>query len=130
MLFETRYFWAIFRSKDRRTVRELRAIYDRADTAYVSSISIYEVYKQTIGSEDVQVADVRVTTIENEFDVVVVDAEIAAEGARISHRSRIPMADSLIMATAKRLRVPCVTDDPHFTEVKRNWIRARPDNEE
>ena len=47
MLFETRYFWAIFRSKDRRTVRELRAIYDLADTAYVSSISIYEVYKQT-----------------------------------------------------------------------------------
>jgi len=130
VLFETRYFWAIFRSKDRRTVRELRAIYDRADTAYVSSISIYEVYKQTIESEDMQVADVRVTTMENGFDIVDVDAEIAAEGARISHRLRIPMADSLIMATAKRLRVSCVTDDPHFTEVKRNWIRMKePDNE-
>jgi hypothetical protein len=32
------------------------------------------------------------------------------------------MADSLIMATSKSLRVSCVTDDPHFTEVKRVWI--------
>ena len=52
MLFETRYFWAIFRSEDQRAVRELKAIYDRTDTAYVSSISIYEVYKQTIESEE------------------------------------------------------------------------------
>ncbi len=130
VLFETRYFWAIFRSKDRRTVRELRAIYDRADTTYVSSISIYEVYKQTIESEDMSVADVRVTTMENEFDIMDVDAEIAAEGARISHRLRIPMADSLIMATAKRLRVSCVTDDPHFTEVKRTWIRMKESDSE
>ena len=125
MLFETRYFWAIFRSKDQRAIRELKAIYDRADTAYISSISIYEVYKQTIESEEMQVADVRVTTMENEFDVVDVDAEIAEEGARISNRLRIPMADSLIMATAKRLRVSCVTDDPHFTEVKRAWTRTK-----
>jgi hypothetical protein len=32
------------------------------------------------------------------------------------------MADALIMATARKLRVSCATDDPHFTEVKRIWV--------
>jgi len=40
----------------------------------------------------------------------------------MSHRLRIPMADSLIMATAKRYNLACVTDDPHFSEVKRIWV--------
>ena len=124
MLFETRYFWAIFRSKDKRTIRELKAIYDRAETAYASSITVFEICKQTLESEDLQVAEVRARAIMNDFTVVDVDAEVAEEGARISHRLRIPMADSLIMATAKRLRVSCVTDDPHFTEVKRVWIKT------
>ena len=122
MLFETRYFWAIFTARDPQTVSKLRAIYDKSKTAYASSISIYEVYKQTLEHEDEQVAELRVNTIMKEFTVVDVDAEIAEEGARISHRLRTPMADSLIMATSKRLRVSCVTDDPHFTEVKRVWI--------
>ncbi|MGA2199239.1 MAG: PIN domain-containing protein [Nitrososphaerales archaeon] len=122
MLFETRYFWAVFTAKDPKTVKRLKEIYDRSKTAYASSVSIYEVCKQTLETEDSQVAGIRTTTIANEFVIVDVDAEIAEEGARISHRLRIPMADSLIMATAKRLRVPCVTDDPHFTEVKRIWI--------
>ena len=85
-------------------------------------MSIYEVFRQTLEQEDMQVAELRAKTIMNEFTIVDVGAEIAEEGARISHRLRIPMADSLIMATAKQLRIPCVTDDPHFTEVKRVWV--------
>jgi len=125
VLFETRYFWAVFTARDPETVTELKAIYDRAKTAYASSVSIYEVFRETLEHEDMQVAEVRVRTIVNEFTVVDVDQEIAEEGARISHRLRLPMADSLIMATAMRLRVSCVTDDPHFSEVKRVWIGKR-----
>ena len=54
--------------------------------------------------------------------IKLIRSPIAEEGARISHRLRTPMADSLIMATSKSLRVSCVTDDPHFTEVKCVWI--------
>jgi len=67
------------------------------------------------------VARLRVETIRRDF-VVDVDTQIAEEGADISHRLRIPMADSLIMATAKRYNLSCVTDDPHFSEVKRTWV--------
>lgn len=122
MLFETRYFWAVLTTRDPATVNKLKAIYDKSKTAYASSITIYEVFRLTLEHEDLQVAELRSKTIMNEFTTVDVDGEIAGEGARISHRLRIPMADSLIMATAKRLHVSCVTDDPHFTEVKRVWI--------
>jgi len=122
MLFETRYFWAVFTSKDTETTKKLKAIFEKAKTVFASSVTIYEVYKQTIEHDDKAVAELRSRTVSNEYTIVDVSAEIAEEGARISHRLRIPMADSLIMATAKSLRVSCVTDDPHFTEVKRVWI--------
>ncbi len=122
MLFETRYFWAVFTATNKETLNALRAIFDRSRTAFASSISIYEVYKLTLAHEDRTVAQLRASTIEKEFMIVDVSAEIAEEGARIGHRLKVPMADALIMATSKRLRVPCVTDDPHFTEVKRVWI--------
>lgn len=122
MLFDTRYFWAIFSSKDEETTSKLKSLFDRSKSAYVSSITIYEIFKLTLASEDKTTAKLRVNTIANEYEVIDVDSEIAEEGASISHRLRIPMADSLIMATAKQLHLSCVTDDPHFTEVKRIWI--------
>ena len=121
MLFETRYFWAVFTGRDQGLLKKLRALLQRSKATFASSISIYEVYKLTLAHEGKTVADLRVTTIRKEFIVVDVSPEIAEEGARISHRLRVPMADALIMATAKQLRVPCVTDDPHFAEVKKVW---------
>jgi len=101
-----------------KTKKCFRRIQDRI----ASSISLYEVYKLTISQEDRTVADIRVDSIKKEFTIVDVDPEIAEEAARISHCVKVPMADALIMATARKLRVPCATDDPHFTEVKRIWV--------
>jgi len=122
VLFETRYFWAVFTSRDPERTKKLEALFEKAKTPHASSISVYEVYKLTIEHDDKAVAEIRARTIAKEYTIVDVSAEIAEEGARISHRLRTPMADSLIMATSKNLRVSCVTDDPHFTEVKRVWI--------
>ncbi len=122
MLFDSRYFWTLLTSGDQPTRDRLRAIYDRAKSAYASSVTIYEVYKLSLASEGREVAAMRTGTIAKEFHVVDVDAQIAEQGAELSHRLKIPMADALIMATSKRLHVPCVTDDPHFTEVKTIWL--------
>jgi predicted nucleic acid-binding protein len=122
MLFDTRYFWAIFTSKEEVTTSRLKVLFERTRSAYVSSVSIYEVFKLTLASEDKATARLRVDTIRRDYEVIDVDSEIAEEGAIISHQLRIPMADSLIMATAKHLHLSIVTDDPHFTEVKRIWI--------
>ena len=122
MLFDTRYFWAVFTSKNPEFLKKLRTIFDSSKTTYASAISIYEVYKLTISEEDPTVAEIRVNSIKKEFTIIDVDPTIAEEAARISHRVKVPIADALIMATARKLRVPCATDDPHFTEVKRIWV--------
>ncbi len=122
MLFDTRYFWAVFTSKNPEFLNKLRSIFDGSKNAFTSPISLYEVYKLTLNHESRIVADLRVDSIKKEFTIINVDPEIAEEAARISHRVRVPMADALIMATARKLRVPCATDDPHFTEVKRIWV--------
>ena len=105
MLFETRYFWAVFTEKDTEYVRKLRSIFDRSNKRFVSSITIYEVHKLSLESEGEVVAQLRVRTIKKDFEVVDVDSAIAEEGARIAHDRRTPMADSLIMATAKELKL-------------------------
>lgn len=113
---------ALFTSKDPTITSKLRAVYERTRIAYASSITIFEIYKQTLANEDKVVARLRIGTITRGFNIIDVDPQIAEEGADISHRLRIPMADSLIMATAKRCNLPCVTDDPHYSEVKRIWF--------
>jgi len=122
MLFDTRYFWAVFTSRSDETTKGLRGILEKSDTQYVSSISLFEVYRLTLDTEGRTVARLRTDAIEREFKVIEVDSAIVREGAEIGHRLAVPMADALIMATAKTLRVPCVTDDPHFTEVRTLWI--------
>lgn len=121
MLFDTRYFWAVFTEKDPALQRKLRAILDSAPDTFASSVSIYEVYKLTLAHEGKTVADLRAATIMKEFTMVDVSSEIAKDGARMSLELKVPMADALIMATARQLRVPCVTDDPHFSSVKKVW---------
>jgi len=104
---------------DRVILTKVPSLFDLAGT---SDSSREEAFKQTLANEDKTVAKLRTGTITREFNVIDVDSQIAEEGAEMSHRLRIPMADSLIMATAKRYNLACVTDDPHFSEVKRIWV--------
>ena len=60
-----------------------------------------------------------------EFEVVPMDEELAVLSAEIRSKYRIPMADSVIAATARLHRLECVSDDPHFAqvkEIKTRWI--------
>ncbi len=122
MLFDTGYFWTLLTERDQSIVKKLRKIFEASKKPLVSPISIYEIHKLTLEKEGNTVAELRTATIKNEFTLVDVSSEIAEEGARIGHRLRVPMADALIMATAKEQGVACVTDDPHFTEVRRVWV--------
>jgi predicted nucleic acid-binding protein len=84
VLFDTRYFWAVFTSKNPEFLKKLRTIFDSSKTTYASAISIYEVYKLTISEEDRTVAEVRVNSIKKEFTIMDVDPMIAEEAARIA----------------------------------------------
>ena len=121
-VYDTRYFWAIFTETDPKTISKLRALFGLPRERYVSTASLYEVYKLSVAKEGRDAAELRCSMIRRAMRVVDVSAEIAEEGAGISHQSEKPMADALIIATAKLLRAECVTDDPHFKEVRTRWI--------
>jgi len=122
LIFDTRYFWVLFTEKDPELIRKLKSIYEKSSKRIVSVITIYEMYKLTLQFEGREVANVRTNSIKKDFKVIEINATIAEEGARIAIRSKMPMTDSLIIGTARMLGEVCVTDDPHFDQIKRVWI--------
>ncbi len=63
--------------------------------------------------------------IEDAFEVVDVNKEVALEAAELRKRYTAPMGDGLIAATTKIMGGICVTDDPHIRamkEIKSRWI--------
>jgi predicted nucleic acid-binding protein len=92
---------------------------------YVSVVTIHELYKLTLEKEGRKVAKLRIQLLRKDFRVVPFDEELAVLSAEIRSKHRIPMADSVIAATAKLHRLECVSDDPHFAQVrelKTRWI--------
>ena len=53
-----------------------------------------------------------------EFEIVPVDDQIAQVSAELRHKYQLPMGDSMIAATALMLKAVCITDDPHFKQIK------------
>ena len=121
-LYDTRYFWAIYTIKDSENIEKLRSVLVGKRHRFVSSVTLYEIYKLSIANEGKDVAELRCNLVKKDMQVVSVDSEIAEEAARISHQDKIPMADALIMATANIVDAECITDDPHFALVKTRWI--------
>jgi predicted nucleic acid-binding protein len=67
----------------------------------VPVICIYEVYKRVLQQRDDSHA-LRAVGLMQQGRVVELDASLAIEAATLSVEHRLPMADSLILATAKR----------------------------
>jgi predicted nucleic acid-binding protein len=92
---------------------------------YISVVTIHELYKLTLEKEGREVARLRIQLLKKDFRIIPVDEELAVLSAEIRSKQRIPMADSIIAATAKLHRLECVSDDPHFSqvrEIKTRWI--------
>jgi len=121
-VYDTRYFWALYTAKDPERIRKLKSLIVERGHRFVSSITLYEIYKLSIAEEGRDVAELRCNTVKKDMQMVSVESEIAEEAARMSHANKIPMADALIMATANVLGAECITDDPHFIWVKTRWI--------
>ncbi|MEM4521878.1 MAG: PIN domain-containing protein [Nitrososphaeria archaeon] len=91
----------------------------------VSAIVVHEIYKLTLEKEGREVADHRIRLIEKDFKIINVDFQIAKISAELRHKYKIPMADSIIAATAKESKAVCITDDIRMKQVKEikvQWI--------
>ena len=82
----------------------------------VSTINIYEVFKRILQQRDENDA-IQAASVMQQARIVDVTANISLLAARISHETKLPMADSLILATAKSMGATLWTQDSDFSKI-------------
>lgn len=80
----------------------------------VPTIVVYETFKRLLQQRGEEVAMEGLLAMYQGGQVVDLDAGIAVEGARLSVSLRLPMADAIILATARRFGATVWTQDAHF----------------
>ena len=127
-LYDTRFFVEYFYSGDAELLRRLKEDLRAARDRMVSALTVHEIHRINLKREGKNVAALRSSTIRGDFKVVDVDYETAVTSAELRSRHRIPMADSVIAATAQIQGCLLVSDDAHFKEIpdlKTRWITTR-----
>jgi predicted nucleic acid-binding protein len=125
-LYDTRFFLATY-AADRGPKLKVKSELQARKRRYVSAITIHEVYRISLEGEGRDVAKIRKSAIERDFEVIDVDSDIAAESAevKVSQGRDFPIADAIIVATAKLKKLVCFTDDDHIrtiTSLKTRWF--------
>jgi predicted nucleic acid-binding protein len=80
------------------------------DELIVPSISIYEVFKRVLQQKGEETA-LQIVALMAQGKVVELDQTLALSAAKISHELKIPMADSIILATARAYKATLWTQD-------------------
>lgn len=83
----------------------------------VPSITIYEVFKRVLQESDENDALVAVATMQ-QGKVVALDSPLALRAARLSIELSLPMADSVILATAREHEAIVWTQDADFANLE------------
>jgi len=89
-----------------------------SDDMYVPSICLYEVRKKFLNDNDPDTA-VAVIDIMKNGKVINLDSEIALLASDIGKQHKLPMADSIIYATAELYDAEIYTQDKHFENMDR-----------
>ena len=79
----------------------------------VPSITIFEVFKRALLQRG-QTAALQVTAMMQQGKVVELDAALATTAAQLSAELKLPMADSIILATARQYAATIWTQDADF----------------
>ncbi len=92
-------------------------IIENLEELIVSTINLYEVYKKILIERDEKSALVAIGVMQ-QATVIDVDASISVYAAGLSHELKLPMADSLIYATAKQNDAIVWTQDIDFKDLE------------
>lgn len=87
------------------------------DKLIVPTICIYEVFKRLLTERDEDSALLSAGLMSYGCEVAL-DRNIAIEAAQISHKFKLAMADSIILATARLHNATLWTQDAHFKGMK------------
>lgn len=83
----------------------------------VPTISIYEVFKRIVQQRSENEA-LQVVAVMQQGKVSEMDSTIALSAARISIDNQLPMADSVMLATARMNSATFWTQDAHFQGIR------------
>ena len=117
-IYDTRFLVEYFFSPKHATTQALKEHLRSTGEKMISAVTIYEIHRLNLKKIDEETAKLRNTLIRNEFKIIDIDYEIAVVSAELSSKYRIPLADSVIAATALGAGCPLVSDDEHFRGIK------------
>lgn len=123
-VYDTRFFVEFFYSKDENLRLRIREEKTRTEKC-TSAVVVHEVYRLSLVREGRETAKLRAALMKQDFQIIPVDEQIAQISAELRHKYKLSMGDSMIAATASLLNAICVSDDPHFhqiKEIKTTWI--------
>ena len=86
---------------------------EQLEELLVPSLTIYEVFKRVLQQRD-EGAALQAAAVMQQGAVVDLDARLALSAARISLESKLPMADSIVLATARSYGATLWTQDADF----------------
>ncbi len=124
-VFDTRFFMAGYYSPNEFESKKLYEKIKSTKERFISSIVLHEVYQLTLRKDGRETAKLRTALLEQDYEVIDVNAYIAKTSAELRSKYNMSMADSIIAATALSLKATCLSDDPHFKavkEIKADWV--------
>jgi len=87
------------------------------DLLIVPTICILEVFKRVLQQRGEDAA-LQTAAVMHQGQVVTLDASIALRAAKIGSELKLPLADSVILATAQTYGALIWTQDAHFEQIK------------
>jgi len=82
----------------------------------VPTITLYEMYKKLTTEKNEDYA-MKIITYMCSGKIVALDSDLSIMAAQISRKNKLPMADSIIYATAKHYSAILWTTDKHFKDI-------------
>ncbi len=82
----------------------------------VSTINLYEVFKKILQHRD-ETDALQAVSLMQQGKIIEIDSTISLNAAKISYDMKLPMADSLILATAKMHDAILWTQDSDFENI-------------
>jgi predicted nucleic acid-binding protein len=116
-VYDTRFFAELFFTKDVNMHKWVENE-KRKREKFTSAVVLHELYRLSILREGRETAKLRVFLVKQSFEVIPVDEQVAQLSAELRQKYQLSMGDSMIAATAAMLNAVCISDDPHFKQIK------------
>ncbi|MCE7918255.1 MAG: VapC toxin family PIN domain ribonuclease [Anaerolineae bacterium] len=108
--------WIEFAADEENADFFKRAILN-ADNLLIPTVCIYEVFKRVMREFGEEIA-LEIIAQMSSGRIVELDRQIAINAAKISNESKLAMADSIILATARIFNATLWTQDEHFKNIE------------